>query len=342
MNNLVKLMSKWWFRLCIFAGFAVIMFILTMCLALNYDAILGYVNEDGTGYKYLNDGGASMVSVLAVYPAVILMYFACDIINNLRFKVTKLLRTLLLVASLVLYAVILLLVCTIPLADGAEKPVGSAFIDGLAFAPLLTYPLVYFFIVGKFEEMENFQPNRIKEFILILSSLTAPILIGFLLMLIIKLANNATVTFIVYIAFMLIIVVGFIVSFKRYGFYVGGIKEYNREHPSSKSSASSSSSSSSDTSDGTESANTWANRLQDAIKSAAGQFTYIDCYTSVYGDTITLKVKINAFYTSKDDPNYAERHPREFNSAAKDVERVWKETAKNCPYSSELDVEDVS
>lgn len=339
MNNLAKLMSKWWFRLCLFAGFAVIMLVLTLVLGANYETIIG----ETTANKYMNDGGAPFVACIGVYPAVILMYFACDIINNLRFKVTKLLRTLLLIASMVLYAVILLVVCIMPLQNGADKPVGNSFIDGLAFAPLITYPLVYFFIVGRFEETDNFKPNRIKEFILILGSLILPVLLGFLLMLIIQLAKNATVTYVVYIGLMAIIVVGFIISIKKYGLFVGGLKEYRREHPSSSSSSSNSSSSGEAyNDDGSESVYSWASKLESAIKSVSSQYTYIDCYASTYENTITLNVKINVFYTSKDEPEYAERHPREFNDAAKDVERAWRNAAKDCPYSSELNVEDVS
>ena len=164
-------MSKWWFRLCIFVGFAVIMAILTLILTVNYDSIIG--SEHPSGY-YMNDSAAPIIACLGAYPAVILMYFTCDIMNNLRFKITKLLRTLLLILSLVLYAVILLITCVSPLANGADKPIANAFYDGLAFAPLMTYPLVYFFVAGKFDETKNFKPNRIKEFILILAHWSLP------------------------------------------------------------------------------------------------------------------------------------------------------------------------
>lgn len=338
MEKFNRLMSKWWFRLVLFAGFGLIVIISTIITAI----LTGNPNHPASFNALGVEREASFIVNIVAYVALLLMYFTCDILNNLKVNIGKFLRKLLMIVSFVVYLVCLIAVGVIFIKDSMNGQIKNAFVAGLTLAPLMTYPIVYFFIAGKFEETKDGEPNRLMQFILIMVSLLLPILLGSIIMLIILKVGGKGVTYGILIALMALIGIGFFVSFKRNGILHD--KVYVKGSSSDSSSGSGYSSNSSSSSDdasnrNVESISSWAKKLQAAIENCGGQnYMRVTCDARTYSDSIELDVKIDMGYVIKNMPDMA-RSQYEF--LASDIERKWREVAANCPYNSQLSCEPV-
>ena len=310
MNGLEKLTSKWWFRLAILAGYAIIMFILAMST----------IPSNSDGVFYANDL-LTIMGVIFVNIATIVMYFATDILDDLHFKITKLLRKLLLLISLAAVGLALLLGGISYIINANNGEVLLPFYDGIGLAPFMSYAFLYFFVVGKFEKANEKEPNRLKQVILLVVALVAPIIVGIILVLILKMIDNSTISLIVLSALLVIYILSFVLSIRKYGLYLGGLKEYERERPAPTTHTHS------DVTYGE-----WENKFTSKIEGYAyGTYTTVSCYASMYGDKIEVKVKID-YYGSNDDSICAKR----ISEIAKDVRIAYSSVAKECPYSSKL------
>ncbi len=315
MKKIETLMSKWWFRLALVAGLAFILFIVNMILMTKAGG-----NE---GTHYANDGTLNLVGWL-VYLSIIPMYLATDILSNMRFKIGKLLRKLILLISLAIY-VIMVLVGLISylmhVKDGYEM---RPFLDGFGVAPFITFTLLYHFVVGNYE-VTNKEPNRKKQFIVTLIAYIAPMIIGVLLVWILNLVDNSTVTFIALIVLILILVGSFVVSIKKYGLYLGGQKEFAKEMESIRNSTG--------TVDGE--SNDWTSAFEHGIGGGAyGTYVDMDVTARLKNDTIYIHVRYR-YFGSSDAGIIASRH----NEIASDIKGYYNDVAKKCPYASKLSME---
>ena len=313
MNGLERLTSKWWFRLAIIAGYALIMFILAISTMPS--------NSDGVFYA---NNSLTMLSVIFVNIGAIVMYFTTDILDNLHFKITQFLRKILLLASFVAVGFALLLGGLSYIINANNGEVLLPFFDGIGLAPFMSYAILYFFVVGKFEKVNEKEPNRLKQFILLIAALVAPIIVGIIIVLILKMVDNSTVSLIVLSALLAIFVLSFVFSIRKYGLYLGGLKEYEREKPAAPTT------SHSDVTYGE-----WESKFTSKIEGYAyGTYTTVTCHAIMYGSKIEVKVKID-YYGSNDASICAKR----INEIAKDVKAAYTSVAKNCPYSSKLIIE---
>lgn len=314
MEKLKNLMDKWWFRLIILAGFAILYFILSFSLSPN--------NENA---KYANDGVLTVLSALLVYPAIIVMYFTTDILDNLHLQIGKFVRKVLLLVSLGVFFLTLALVGFTYLFAVNDGKIMQPFYDGIGLAPFMTYAFLYFFVVRKFEVIDkNKTPDRLYQFILIILGCLAPAIIGMLFIWILSSINDATVTFIALLAFMALIVLPFVFSIRKYGLFLGGLKEYERDKPVYTPSSSSNSTS-----------GEWENKFVSKIESYAyGTYTTVTCRAFLYNGVMEVNATIDFYGTN----NVSIRAQR-INEIKNDIQRAYKEVAKNCPYSSKLFIE---
>lgn len=318
MKKVGTLMGKWWFRLILIIAVAVIVFIVSMCI----------IPSDRETVKYINDGTSTLVSVLLVYPACILMYFATDIMSDMKLKIGKVLRKILFIISLVLFVAGTLIgwityLTRVDNASGAMNVI-QPFFDGLGLAPVLTYAFLYFFVVGRYEVIGDREPKRVKQFVLTLIGLLAPIAVGIIALLILKIVGNVTVVKIAIAAILVLIAIGFIISFKKYGFFLGGIKEFDRDKPKY------SPSSGFESTDGE-----WENKFKEKIENYAyGAYKTATVYASLYEGTISVTVKIDYFGSSN-----GEIIAKSINEMINDVKSAYKSVAKKCPYPSKLQIE---
>ncbi|MCH5171747.1 MAG: hypothetical protein J1F31_02815 [Erysipelotrichales bacterium] len=312
MNKLENLTSKWWFRLAILLGFALVMFILAMSL----------IPNDRESANYANEGTLTVMSCILVNSATVVMYFATDVLDNLHLKIGKIIRKLLLLISLGVVALTLLIAGISYLINVTKGYTLQPFYDGIGFAPFITYVFLYFFVVGKFEVVNEKGPNRLKQFILILVACIAPIIVGILFVLILKLINSETVSFIALIAFYAILVLSFVFSIRKYGLLLGGTKEYERDKPVYTSTSNST-------------YGEWENTFKSKIEGHSyGMYTTVTCYAYKFNGIIEVRVKID-YYGSNDDSIIARR----ISEIASEVRNVYSSVAKKCPDSSKLKIE---
>ncbi len=321
-KKLESLMDKGWFRIVLFLAFGVFSIVVACIFAIlgNYISLTG--GEEG--YMFL---------MYAIgYPTLILMYYVCDVINNSKHSVTKFIRRLLMIISLIVYLFLLICACCIFIQDFNEGNIKNAFFAGWGFAPLITYPLVYFFLAGRFQN----NVSKRTQFILLLGANILPILLGFIIMLILRGVNNSTTTKIVLIGFIVLIILAFIVRIKKHGFFVDDINYSS----SSSTSDYSSSDYSSDDNDydsavrNMETMASWRYKLSQAIINSGGRnYMTVSCDTRVSDSVIYLDVTIDVSYVAKTMPDMLEH---EYEVMCKEVERAWRNAARDCPYDSEL------
>lgn len=318
MNKIEKLMSKWWFRLVLIVAFSLLLFIVGMLL----------IPNDRETVQYANDGVLTITDIVLCSLASILMYFATDVLDNLRLKIGKFFRKLILLISLGLFILALLIGLGTYIVNVNGGKVIQPVFDGIGLAPFMTYTILYFFVVGKFEVLDDKEPNRKKQFILTLVALIAPVIVGIVLALVLNVIGNATVALIILIIFALVIVIAFISSIKKYGLFLGGTKEYDREKPVNTDTTSS---------DSTFSGGEWETKFVSEIeKQAYGPYTSVSVYASLLHGCVTVDVKVDYFGgTSYSDPKYILKTK---NDIANQIRRCYKKIAKQCPYSSELNI----
>lgn len=312
MKTLENLMSKWWFRLVILSVFTLVMFILAMSLIPNDREIV----------HYANDGTLTVMSSILVNLAVIVMYFTTDVLDNLHFKIGKFVRKLLLLISLGAVVLTLLIAGISYLVNVSKGNVMQPFYDGIGLAPFMTYAFLYFFVVGKFEVLDDKKPNRLKQFILTLVAYIAPIIVGILFVLILKKVNSSTVSLIALIALYIILVLSFVNSIRKYGLFLGGTKEYDRDKPVYTSTSNST-------------YGEWENTFKSKIEGHAyGMYTTVTCYAYKFNGVIEVRVKIDNYGSS--DVRITARRISEISS---EVKSVYASVAKKCPDSSKLKIE---
>lgn len=314
MKKIEELMGKWWFRIALIAAVALVMFVLAMC----------FMPKDTGDVHYANDGAFTIVSILAVYLAIVLMYVATDIMDDMRFKIGKALRMIIFIGSLALVVLALLIgVISYIIAVGGGKEIQPVF-DGLGIAPIITYVMLYFFVVGRFEKTENSEPDRKKQFILTVVSLVAPIIVGIVLALILKLINNSTISLIILSALVVIAVGSFVLSYKRYGFLLGGMKEFDREKPEY---------SDSDFDPGQY--GEWEAKFMTTINNEVrDMYTSVNVYAYLVDGCVHVDVKID--YYGSNDAEIQASHRSELGEKARSA---YASVAKACPYSSKLNIQ---
>lgn len=317
MKKLGKLMSKWWFRLILVAGFASVLFLVNMILMTKG----GGENDP----KYANDGVLN-ISGWLIYLSIIPMYLATDILSYMNFKVGKLLRKLILLFSFAI-AIIMVFVGLISYVIGVKDgDVMRPVIDGFGIAPFLTYALLYHFVVGRYEKIDK-EPNRTSQFFVTIIAYLVPIVLGILLVLILKSIDNSTVSLLVLIVFLLILVGSFVLSIRKYGLLLGGVREYKKEHENDVVSTSSSA-------------------APDAVQEWEGKFIYAighgayGMYSEAHPSTSFDKGKIYVYVKIE---HYGAMQPeikaKRLQEIASDVRKIYHQVAKKCPYSSTLNIE---
>lgn len=313
MNGIEKLMSKWWFRLVLILATGIILFVVSMCT----------IPQETDKTNYANTG-FTVFSVLGIYIAITLMYLTTDIMDNMRLKVGKVLRKLIFFVSLALFAAVLFLGLLDYIIQVKDGDVIQPFYDGLAFAPILTYLFLYFFVVGKYEETENHQPNRKKQFVVMLIAFILPIAIGIVIAWALKAINDSGIAFIVLVVLLVLVVGSMVVSYKKFGFLLGGMKEYDREKPAS----------SSDTLSQVSDCQDWEAKFMYEIQhNFYDTYTSVSAYAYIVDGCIYVDAKIN-YYGSNDEGIRASA----INDIADKVRSVYREVAKECPYSSKLNI----
>ncbi len=313
MKKFETLMSKWWFRLALIAGFTAILFIVNISLATSYN---------GDRNKLANDGVLNVVGWFT-YLAVIPMYFATDILNNMRFKIGKFLRKVILLIALAICVLSTfgLISYLISVNSGKEM---RPFEDGFGIAPFITFTLLYHFVVGKYEVI-NKEPNRMKQFIVTLVAYIAPLIVGVLLILVLKSVDNSTISFIALIALILILVGSFVISIKKYGLALGGAKELEKEMENIRSSSTMVSGESND----------WTSEFEHVIGGGAyGTYVDIDVSAKLRNNKIYVLVRFN-YFGSSDASITASRN----SEIAKEIDGYYRDVAKKCPYASQLNKE---
>ncbi|MGM9813779.1 MAG: hypothetical protein ACI32C_02625 [Candidatus Enteromonas sp.] len=315
-------MGKWWFRLAIVAVFSLVLFILGLSL----------IPGDRETVKYANDGTCTVPNVIFMMISTLLMYFATDVLIDVKWKIGKAFRKIVMIVSFGIFCLMLLIGLITYIIGVNNGGAIQPFYDGLGLAPYLTYAFLYFFVVGRFEKVGDKEPNRIKQFILLLCRLVLPIAIGPILMLILNAVNNSTVTLIVLIAILLVLAVGFIVSIKKYGFFLGGQKEFDRDDRVEDGSSYSSTS------------GEWETKFVQNIEGhlGYGQYVTVRAYASLCKENIEVNVTIE-YYGASRDLNGNDLNPKAtqqiLDEAAGQVRGYYKKVAKDCPYSPELNIE---
>ncbi len=320
MKKLEKLMSKWWFRLVLVAGFASILFLVNMIL-------MTKAGDKGETH-YANDGVLN-ISGWLIYLAIIPMYLATDILSYVNFKIGKLLRKLILLLSFAVCIIMVLIGLIAYIMGVKDGDVMRPVIDGFGIAPFLTYALLYHFVVGRYERI-NKEPNRISQFFVTILAYIVPIVFGIILVLILNAIDNSTVTLLVLIAILLLLVGSFVISIRKYGLLVGGVKEYYKEHENDVDSTPSSTSSSIPSE-----AQEWKEKIIDEINHGAyGTYCSVNASAVYNKGKIYVHVKIEYFGSSQ-----AEIIASRLKEIASDVRSYYHRAAKKCPYSSKLDIE---
>lgn len=323
MKKLEKLMSKWWFRLVLVAGFAAVLFLVNLIL-------LTKAGDNGETH-YANDGVLNITGGL-IYFAIIPMYFATDILDYVTFKIGKLFRMLILLFSFA-FSIVMVLVGLVGYVHAVkEGDIMRPVIDGFGIAPFLTYAFLYHFVVGRYEKISK-EPNRISQFYVTILTYIVPIIFGILLVLILKSIDNSTVTLLVLIAILLLLVGSFVISIRKYGLLVGGVKEYDKEHENDNVSTSSSSSSSEPSE-----AQEWKENFIDAIHHQGDYPVYssVNASATYSKNKIYVHVKIEYYgYGSRQAEIAASR----LKEIASEVRSIYHQVAKKCPYSSKLNIE---
>lgn len=319
MKGLEKLMSKWWFRLILVAGLAIVL------LFVNLFILTKAGNTEKT--HYANDGVLN-ISGWLIYLSIVPMYLATDILNNMRFKIGKLFRALLLIASFLLCIIMVLVGLINYLKNAKDGDVMRPVFDGFGLAPFLTYTLLYHFVVGRFESAAypvNGVKRRIQFFVTLLAYIL-PIILGMLLVLILKSINSTTVLFIALIAIPVLLVGSFVVSIRKYGLLLGGSKEFEREKPVSSSSSSSASSGES---------NDWTSEFENALnRGPYGTYVEVDAYATLINSTIYINLKLH--YYGSSNPEIIASRNKEIVSEARSI---YSRVAKKCPYASKMNIE---
>jgi hypothetical protein len=324
MNKIEKLMEKWYFRLAVILGIGIILLLCSLI----------FIPKNKDGVEHINTG-MSILCVLFGYPAIIVMYFVTDVLDDMHFVLGKIIRKILMIASLAVcaFATLLFVFMYVQGVNAQKANVISPFYDALGFAPILTYTILYFFVVGHFEKTDNVEPDRKRQFISMVIGCVSPVIIGTIVLLILKLIKNPTITTIIIVGVMLVIVASFVKSISKYGFNLGGLKEYNRDYPNNTSIE--------EIYAGQEALDAESARQDEwcaKFKKEIEGYPYIGARAEVYASyspDYGLTVNVGIF----GDSYYDDLRAKEHTKAAKEIKDVYYKVARSCPYQSELNIE---
>jgi len=245
-----KLLSNKWGKLLLVAAYSLLFMILAIAIT------KGAIKEP------MRDGSA--VGALFVYISLPALYFVTVVLNYLRFVLTKFVRYIIFVATMIFFVVGIIFIFGGCLTDGhvVNDPIGHAYIYGMSAGSIVTWTLLFF----DFRKMGYNPQNAEKR--TWLSNLitwgiyyTAPfVLTGFLFMILHGIKSGFLVVALL-IVFLVLTAGSVYKSIRDYGSPLGSSKEWDewrKKHPiktsgsssSSYSSGSSSSSSSSSSSGG--------------------------------------------------------------------------------------------
>ncbi len=334
MEKFDKLIKNKWFRFVLVVGLSILFAIIGGILVSNYWSLSGLKPYEQSYY----DPGNTAAMAYCSYIPTILMYVVCDLVDDLKWKVSRFLRSILFMVSLILYAFFLIMGVAMNIQGGT---IGNAIVAGFAYGPMFTYPLMYFFVVGRFEEFDGYKANPITQLIFTLGAYIVPIILGIIIMAIVKAVDNSIVSIIAFLILPALVIIKFISSYKEVGFNLGGFKEYKRDQEKGNSSSSTSTSYSNDEENDDPYKGDLAKKYADMkewkykiAKALENCDNHVSCDDVQYGDDgFILSIVIDMSYEAKADPESVQY---KYENIVSNVKSTFDRVGNECPFAVQL------